>query len=58
MHRQRTAPTAGVRFRRGHLPVKTDAAWREHLAARDRRIVTTLTWPLLARYGFQRRAAR
>ncbi len=41
-----------VRFSHGALPLHLDAAWHHQLGAGDRRIVTALTRPLLARYGY------
>ena len=41
-----------MRFRRGELAIEPDLEWRSRLAAGPRRVVTALTWPLLARYGF------
>lgn len=41
-----------VRFTRGDVAVTPDAEWRAGLAPGARRLVTALTWPLLARYGF------
>lgn len=40
------------RFRTGRVPVRLDDSWRSHLASKDRRVVTTLTWPLLRHYGY------
>ncbi|MBI2711045.1 MAG: sulfotransferase [Actinobacteria bacterium] len=41
-----------MRFRTGRLELRPDVAWREELAARDRRAVTALTAPLLAAYHY------
>jgi hypothetical protein len=41
-----------VRFSHGWVPLRLDTAWRTDLAARERRAVTALTLPLLARYGY------
>ena len=38
----------------GPIEVKLDDRWQAEMAARDRRLVTALTWPLLARYGSAR----
>ena len=43
-----------VRFSRGEIAVHPDTDWRTALAPTSRRVVTLLTWPLLARYGFRR----
>ena len=40
-----------VRFE-GLGPVRPDLAWMEEMAPRDRRLVTAMTAPLLARYGY------
>jgi sulfotransferase family protein len=47
-----TAVGNDMRFATGAVPLKVDEAWRRALTARDRRIVTALTWPLLKRYGY------
>ncbi len=41
-----------MRFRTGTIPLRRDEAWRAALPARDRRLVTTFTAPLLAAYGY------
>jgi hypothetical protein len=41
-----------MRFSRGTVEVRLDDAWRDALPARDRRIVTVLTWPLLVAYRY------
>ncbi|CAN5663105.1 sulfotransferase [soil metagenome] len=41
-----------MRFRTGTVPLRRDDAWRHQLPARDRRIVTAATAPLLAAYGY------
>ncbi len=40
-----------VRFE-GPQPVRPDTAWVEEMAPQDRRLVTAVTAPLLARYGY------
>ena len=47
-----TAAGNPMRFKTGTLPLRVDEAWREHLAPRDRRVVTAIAWPLLRRYGY------
>lgn len=37
----------------GRLEVKADEEWKHALGARDRRLVTALTWPLLRAYGYR-----
>lgn len=44
-----------VRFRQGPMTLRRDDAWRERLPRRRRLLVTLLTLPLLARYGYLRR---
>ena len=46
-----------MRFETGTLHLRRDDAWRRQLADRDRRVVTALTAPLLARYGYLGRRA-
>ena len=41
-----------MRLRQGPLPVRVDDEWETRLSERDRRLVTTLTWPLLRMYGY------
>jgi hypothetical protein len=41
-----------VRFQQGRVEIRADAAWRAQMAARDRAIVTLLTWPLLLAYHY------
>ena len=41
-----------MRFTSGVIPLHRDDAWRSRLPSRDRRIVTALTAPFLARYGY------
>jgi hypothetical protein len=43
-----------MRFRQGHVPVRIDEAWRNHMPTTDQVLVTAITWPLLARYGYLR----
>jgi len=46
-----------MRFTTGQVPITTDNRWRTALPAADRRLVTGLTLPLLAGYGYLRGAA-
>jgi hypothetical protein len=39
------------------VAIKLDDQWRRDMRQRDRRVVTTLTWPLLYAYGYTRRHA-
>lgn len=45
-----------MRFQEGPIELRLDDEWREKLAARRRREVVALTWPLLRRYGYGSRA--
>jgi Sulfotransferase family len=45
-----------MRFRSGRVELRADEAWKAELAAGQRRVVTGLTLPLLARYGYRRDA--
>mgnify|MGYP001465058638 CR=1 FL=1 len=42
-----------IRFTVGRVPIIRDDAWRTELPAGQRRLVTTLTAPMLRRYGYQ-----
>jgi len=44
-----------MRFRTGTIPLRRDDAWRQSLPASDRRVVTALTSPFLAAYGYMGR---
>lgn len=41
-----------MRLKQGTLKVRLDDEWTRSLPARDRRLVTALTWPFLRRYGY------
>jgi sulfotransferase family protein len=45
------------RLRHGQITLRSDDRWRTAMAARDRRLVSTLTSPLLLRYGYPLRPA-
>ena len=47
-----------MRFRTGPTALRRDDAWREKLPRGRRLLVSALTDPLLARYGYLRRSAR
>jgi len=47
-----------MRFRTGTIPLRRDDDWRAALPAADRRVVTTLTAPLLLAYGYIGRGQR
>ena len=46
-----------LRFATGQIRISPDISWRTHLPSRKRELVTTLTAPLLARYGYFDRVA-
>jgi hypothetical protein len=39
-------------MRSGPVELRYDGEWAARQSRRDRRVVTALTWPLLARYGY------
>ncbi|MGH2807599.1 MAG: hypothetical protein ACRDKT_10025, partial [Actinomycetota bacterium] len=41
-----------VRFERGALEIRSDDEWKRKMPSSTRRVVGTLTWPALRRYGF------
>ena len=41
-----------MRLSHGDVDLRLDEEWRAKMGARDRRIVSSLTWPLLKRYGY------
>lgn len=49
---QHTVSGNPMRFRTGRIDLRHDEAWRSALPAGARRTVTAVTWPLLARYGY------
>jgi Sulfotransferase family len=52
-----TASGNPMRFSVGKVAIRRDDRWRTAMPPSHRRTVTALTLPLLARYGYQRRAA-
>jgi hypothetical protein len=42
-----------LRFRVGATDIRADEEWRDRLPRRDLRIVSVLTWPLRAAYGYR-----
>jgi hypothetical protein len=46
------------RFKRGWVPLRLDEEWKLRMKQRDHALVTGLTWPLLARYGYTPLGAR
>jgi hypothetical protein len=53
---QHTVAGNPVRMRTGPLTLRLDDAWRSEMRPSDRRLVTLMTFPLLARYGYCARA--
>jgi hypothetical protein len=47
-----------MRFKNGPLDIALDDEWRSAMGTHDRRTVASVTWPLLARYGYSLRAGR
>jgi len=41
-----------MRFTTGQVPISRDEKWRTHLPEAQQRVVTALTWPLMAGYGY------
>jgi len=41
-----------MRFQSGQVAVRVDDEWRTAMPQRDRKVVTSLSWPLLKRYGY------
>ena len=61
-HEARTSPNHSVagnpdRLRHGVITLRSDDRWRSAMAPRNRRLVSTLTSPLLLRYGYPLRSA-
>jgi hypothetical protein len=61
-HEARTSANHSVagnpdRLRRGVITLRSDDRWRSGMAPRNRRLVSTLTSPLLLRYGYPLRPA-
>ncbi len=52
LERNHTAEGNPMRFVTGELELRADQAWRRQMPPRDRRVVTALTLPLLAAYGY------
>jgi hypothetical protein len=44
-----------MRFHQGRLDLRLDQAWTTKLPARDRKVVTAITWPLQVRYGYSKK---
>ena len=49
-----TASGNPMRFQTGRIPLRRDDEWRSAMPAARRRVVTALTFPLLAHYGYLR----
>lgn len=41
-----------MRFQKGEVTISYDDEWKQKMSARDKAVVTALTWPLLLRYGY------
>jgi len=57
LHAGHTASGNPMRFTTGKVAIRRDDRWRTAMPTPQRRTVTALTLPLLARYGYARRAA-
>ena len=57
LHAAHTASGNPMRFTTGRIPIRLDEKWRTGMPAGQRRVVTALTLPLLAHYGYARPAA-
>ncbi len=55
-HAAHTASGNPMRFTTGRIPIRPDEEWRTAMPAGQRRMVTTLTLPLLSHYGYARPA--
>lgn len=44
-----------IRFQQGIIEVSPEEEWQENMDSVQRTIVTTMTWPLLLKYGYLRR---
>lgn len=51
-----TASGNPMRFATGKVTIRPDERWRSAMPGAQRQAVTTLTWPLLAHYGYVRAA--
>ena len=47
-----------MRLQTGRLRLRADEEWRQGLTRRQRQVVSSVSWPLLRRYGYVERAAR
>lgn len=47
-----------MRHQKGSIKLRLDDEWRRSMDRRDRAVVTALTWPMLAAYGYLGRASR
>jgi Sulfotransferase family len=53
-----TAAGNPMRFQTGAVVLREDESWRSLMDRRQQRLVTSLTWPLLHRYGYLGRRTR
>jgi Sulfotransferase family len=51
--RDHTVAGNPLRFRTGAVDLRVDDAWTTQMSTRDRRLVTALTWPAMAGYGYR-----
>jgi Sulfotransferase family len=54
LHAAHTASGNPMRFLTGRIPIRGDERWRSAMPPGQRRTVTAMTLPLLARYGYAR----
>jgi hypothetical protein len=47
-----------IRFKRGRVPLALDDEWRHAMSRANRTLVSTMTFPLLLRYGYERLGIR
>lgn len=52
LHENHTVAGNPARFQKGPITIKPDYEWKSSMKKSDRRIVTLLTLPLLARFGY------
>ncbi|GAA3094072.1 sulfotransferase [Streptosporangium carneum] len=57
LSRTHTVSGNPMRFTVGTVGLVSDDAWRTAAPARHRRLVTTMTWPLMIKYGYRGRLA-
>jgi hypothetical protein len=50
---QHTVSGNPSRFVTGNVELRENQAWKSEMKSSDRMLVTALTWPLLAKYGYR-----